>query len=85
MEAQYPYDGRQLCAKEDPEVFFPEDYNDRLAVNVAKDICRACPLQISCAEYAIPQPYLDGVWGATTPRERSRLRAKRKQRAYATH
>jgi len=80
MEApQYPYDGQQLCATEDPEVFFPESYDIPSKVNVAKNICRQCPLLVACAAYAIPQSDLDGVWGATTPRERSNLRSKRRR------
>lgn len=81
MEAQYPYDGRQLCKTEDPELFFPEDYNIRTKVDAVKNICRQCPLLNACLEYALSEPSLDGIWGATTPRERQRIRSQRRRRA----
>jgi len=71
MEIQdYPYDGRQLCKKEDPELFFPETYSLLSQVNVAKAICNKCPLIAECRDYALANPDLDGIWGGTTPRER---------------
>lgn len=81
MEAQYPYDGSQLCKTADPEIFFPEDYSTRSQVNAAKDICRQCPLLNPCLEYALFEPNLEGIWGATTPRERQRIRSKRRRGA----
>ena len=79
MDLHYPYDGRQLCKKEDPELFFPEDYTARAKVNAAKAICNQCPLISDCLDYAISNADLDGIWGATTPRERQRLRSHRRK------
>ena len=73
----YPFDGTQLCTDEDQGVFFPEEYTDPLIVNKAKSICNQCPLVASCLEYALQTPWLDGIWGATTPRQRSRIRGQR--------
>lgn len=40
----------------------------------AKTICRGCPVVRDCLEHALmwPEPY--GIWGATTPAERRRMR-----------
>ena len=38
--------------------------------------CRSCPLQLPCLDYAVRTEQPDGVWGASTPRERHRMRAR---------
>jgi WhiB family redox-sensing transcriptional regulator len=61
---QSPYDGTQLCAQVDPEVFFPNNnFEIRRDIQTAIKICRQCPLLNQCAEYAQSQPYLYGIWG----------------------
>ena len=75
-----PFDGSQLCSQVDPELFFPEDYDDFRAVHSAKQVCSECPLTTACLNYALSNPELEGVWGATTPRERKNMR--RRKRAY---
>lgn len=73
-----PFDGTQLCSQVDPELFFPEDYEDRKAVHSAKKVCSECPLTTACLTYALSNPELDGVWGATTPRERKNMRRRKR-------
>ena len=60
-----------LCAQTDPELFFPENGANP---NAAVRVCRACPVLTQCAIYAIARPGLDGIWGATTPRQRRAMR-----------
>lgn len=69
---------RARCRGEPPEIFFPPD-NERGTRRLrreenAKRICQSCPVLERCRAYAIdaPEPY--GIWGATTPFERRRLR-----------
>ena len=60
-----------LCAETGPELFFPEEgesYED------AKTICRRCPVQDECLDYALRHSIEFGVWGGTTPYERRQLR-----------
>lgn len=73
-----PFDGTQSCKSLDPELFFPEDYNDRLSVNTAKAICQTCPLTTACLGYAMSDSSLDGVWGGTTPQDRKNLRRRKR-------
>jgi WhiB family redox-sensing transcriptional regulator len=73
-----PFNGSQLCKSEDPELFFPEDYNHRLSVNKAKAVCQSCPLTTACLEYAMSDSSLDGVWGGTTPQDRKNLRRRKR-------
>lgn len=73
-----PFDGTQACKSVDPEMFFPEDYDDRAAVLQAKAICQSCPLTSACLVYAIKDSSLEGIWGATTPNERKNMRRRKR-------
>ena len=56
------------CAKEDPELFFPER---TASAREAKAVCNGCPVRPQCADYAAASPVmLVGVWGGTTESER---------------
>jgi hypothetical protein len=37
-----------------------------------------CPFRIDCAEYAIAEPMIRGVWGGTTEIDRRRIRHARR-------
>ena len=76
-----PFDGTQLCKAVDPDLFFPEDYTNRVTVLEAKAVCQSCPLTTECLQYAMSDSSLDGIWGGTTPQDRKNLR--RRKRAYA--
>lgn len=72
-----------LCAQTDPDAFFPEHgdpagYGN--SVEAAKRVCRLCPLQADCLDYALANDERYGVWGGTSERDRSRLRSHRKAR-----
>ena len=80
-----PFDGSQLCADVDKDWFFPDDLEDEpevfsLKVLNAKAVCLECPLSISCLEYAVKTPYLEGIWGGTTQHERKLMRRRIKAR-----
>lgn len=64
-----------LCAQTDPALFFPPKGSSNGAV--AKRICAACPVLDVCLAYALAHPKLEGIWGATTDRERQTMRARR--------
>ena len=68
---------RALCADVDPEIFYPLDVTAAApAVQVAKRICAACPVQASCLldVMAGEDPARRwGVIGGTTPDERHAL------------
>lgn len=61
------------CQDRDPELFFPlgiETEGD-LETMEAKAFCRnACDVRSECLKFALDNGIDDGVWGATTPRER---------------
>jgi WhiB family redox-sensing transcriptional regulator len=70
------------CLDAEPELFFADDeenFNKKL-VAVAKSICKSCPIVDACRNKAIEEQ-LDGIWGATTTRER-RIMVNRKRINY---
>lgn len=48
------------------------DQDDALAES--KRVCGPCPVRDSCLEYALADKELQGIWAATTPDMRRRLR-----------
>ncbi len=64
------------CRDVDPELFFPVGSTgtaiDR--IETAKAVCRRCPAQDACLQFALETRQDDGVWGGTDEDERRRLR-----------
>ena len=69
------FDGTQPCAQMDPEIFFPHP-SDREGIANAKTICNTCEFVDACLKYAVNEPSIQGIWGATTQRQRETIRAK---------
>lgn len=57
----------------DPDLWHASEH-DTGRVRQAEAICRACPVALHCLLYALDIPALDGIWGATTSRQRTRIR-----------
>lgn len=55
-----------------PDVFFRD--KDQRSIEIAKSICRRCPVVEQCLKSALENNEIYGVWGGTTPKERRRLR-----------
>lgn len=55
------------CRTADPEIFFSKSATDR---EQAKALCRSCPIRDACAQYALDNRQLKGVWGGTTVADR---------------
>lgn len=62
-----------VCAQIDPEAFFPDD-NGAYSARAAKAVCKTCPVISECAEFAIRNFEMYGIWGGLTPAERQKLR-----------
>jgi len=58
----------------DPDIFYPEGKPGYPAydrqVEVAKKICKACPVMASCLAWAVESRQEHGVWGGTEENER---------------
>jgi WhiB family redox-sensing transcriptional regulator len=58
---------------EHPKIdFFPIGTGKEFKAKVmdAKAVCRRCPVQIQCLEYALRTDRRDGIWGGMTENER---------------
>ncbi len=63
---------RAACRGEALEVFFPARGTNTVAQ--ARAACETCPVHAACLRYALDDPELQGVWGATTTAERRAIR-----------
>mgnify|MGYP003574914923 CR=1 FL=1 len=66
---------RAVCVEVDPETFFPGEgqgrHDARAQIEAAKAVCRKCPVQVQCLQWAIDTHQHHGVWGGrflTEPR-----------------
>jgi WhiB family redox-sensing transcriptional regulator len=70
--------GQPLCREVDPDLFFPIREEDPIHMRMIKDICDNCALKQKCFEYALNDPYILGIWGGTTHRQRIKIRQQRR-------
>jgi len=61
------------CRDLPTELFFPAECDDDGA-EAAKAVCRSCPVRRDCVAYALADPTLTGVWGASTEAQRRNRR-----------
>jgi WhiB family redox-sensing transcriptional regulator len=66
------------CRDADPDLFFPIGTTGPALrhIDEAKRICRVCPAQIQCLDWALDHGVTDGVWGGATADERRALRSQ---------
>jgi WhiB family redox-sensing transcriptional regulator len=69
-----PWYDRAACLTTDADAFFPEKGGSTRA---AKRVCRGCPVQAECLQYAIDNGERWGVWGGLSERERRRLKQRK--------
>jgi WhiB family redox-sensing transcriptional regulator len=56
-----------------PDLFFPEDFppdESRQMTKMAIKICKQCPVQRLCLDFAISSREPSGIWGGTTASDR---------------
>lgn len=71
------------CSSTDPEIFFPEKgRKSERETQIAKSICRECPVKQQCLEYALAYPDTHGIWAGLTADELATLRMRRRLAAY---
>lgn len=58
---------RAECRFLAPSLFFPDD---RAGVEAARAVCRICPVQQECLEYALAHNLTYGIWGGYSERAR---------------
>lgn len=70
--------GKEPC-RQLPEVFHPDQADNRTA-EIAKWICKRCPSQDPCLEWAVRDPTLEGIHAGTTARQRGHMRGRAARR-----
>lgn len=69
-----------LPCKSAPDLFFeaekdePDGLSTNMKFRLAKKLCDACPIRRECLHHAIVNNIQHGVWGQTTPLERSYIK-----------
>jgi WhiB family redox-sensing transcriptional regulator len=74
------------CRTSDPDLFFPAGSTGAALrkIEAAKAVCRQCPSQAPCLDFALASGQDAGVWGATSEDERRVLRRARRRAARPT-
>ncbi len=68
------------CLSADPDLFFPIATGTAAAVrqiSKAQRICAGCQVRKQCLDFAMRSGETHGIWGGTTPEERTRVRRRR--------
>ncbi|WP_432057544.1 WhiB family transcriptional regulator [Streptomyces sp. bgisy022] len=73
---------RAACRTEDPDLFFPIGTSGPalLQTEQAKAVCRRCPVQQQCLDWALETGQTIGVWGGTGENERRALKRRAARR-----
>ena len=66
------------CLSADPEIFFPVSGTGASTrqIEQARRICARCPVRRECLDWAMNSGEMHGIWGGTTPEDRTRARRK---------
>ncbi len=74
--AEYGWRSEALCRDTDPELFFPIGTTGAalLQIEQARSVCRQCPVQAECLDFALTTNQDSGIWGGTSEEERRGLR-----------
>ncbi|MEV7389579.1 WhiB family transcriptional regulator [Streptomyces sp. NPDC091215] len=67
------------CAGMDSRAFFATGHHARAQVNAARRVCKTCPVQPHCRDWAIQTGEYWGVWGGM-----SQLELRRKRRRFTS-
>ncbi len=86
MHERLDWRTRAACRHIDPELFFPEGSAGPAlqAVDLAKRVCAACPVQARCLNWALEHSATFGIWGGLTEGERRDLRRALTRSALST-
>lgn len=81
-----PHTRPDLACRTTPNLFAydqaPADAAERQRVERARRVCGGCPVVTSCLKWTLANPSLTqgGIWAATTPGQRTRLRRRLRER-----
>lgn len=67
----YRKDPRVLCSPSTADAFYPTNLTGKPDYTDGYDLCFACPLQLTCLEWAVRTGQRWGMWGGTKPEQRT--------------
>jgi len=77
LQQNYEWQLHAACKGMDTELFYHPDaergHAKRKRIVNAKKICASCPVLNVCAEFALSNVEVYGIWGGMTERERQRI------------
>ncbi|WP_221350799.1 WhiB family transcriptional regulator [Streptomyces beigongshangae] len=73
------------CRTVDPDLFFPIGNTGPALAQIedAKSVCRRCPVQQECLDWALDTGQSIGVWGGRSENERRALRRRTRRSSSA--
>ena len=74
LELYPPFDGSQVCAQVDPELWHPKKGETN---KQAKELCATCQFMDPCYQWALRRKVY-GIWGGSTDKQRERERHRLK-------
>jgi len=80
--ADYSWRSQALCRDTDPDLFFPVGTTGAALVQIeqARAVCRECPVQSDCLDFALATNQDSGIWGGTSEDERRMIRREQANR-----
>jgi WhiB family redox-sensing transcriptional regulator len=80
--ADYSWRSHALCRDTDPDLFFPVGTTGAALVQIeqARAVCRECPVQSDCLDFALATNQDSGIWGGTSEDERRMNRREQANR-----
>jgi WhiB family redox-sensing transcriptional regulator len=87
MGAPVDWRNNAACRSQDPELFFPVGTTDRALAQLerAKAVCRTCPVQAQCLEWAMHSEPIGQEAGVCAGHSESERRALKRRAARTPH
>jgi WhiB family redox-sensing transcriptional regulator len=78
--AHHDWQQHGACLTGDPDLFFPVSTGGpgQKRAEQARRICRGCPVQAACLDWAIDIGITDGIWGGLDETQRRALQRQRR-------
>lgn len=84
LQENYEWQAEAACRNVDPELFYYPDAERGTARRrrevAAKKVCASCPVLSVCAQFALDNVEVYGIWGGLTEKERQRAMNRRFRR-----
>lgn len=79
--AERPWTAQAACRNLPKRIFYPSEGrgNNKGTYDLARAVCRRCPVRQECLDWALDLPEKFGMWGGLTEQERKNTRRRRRR------